>query len=78
MPNVTPEKIGSEQNYPHFGYLSKFSISTNESALIAEPSTPEKLLIEVPHLISNIDLKSGVDQKFLVISCRSTDKNLNA
>lgn len=74
LPSFTPKTISSEQIYQQFGSLSKLSISTNESASIAEPSTPEKLLIEVPHLISNIDLKSGVDQKFLVMSCRSTEQ----
>lgn len=74
LPSFTPKTISSEQIYQQFGSLSKLSISTNESASISEPSTPEKLLIEVPHLISNIDLKSGVDQKFLVMSCRSTEQ----
>lgn len=74
LPSFTPKKISSEQIYQQFGFLSKLSISLNESASNVEPSTPDKLLIDVPHLISNIDLKSGIDQKFLVMSCLTTEQ----
>lgn len=53
LPNFTPEMISSEQNYQQFGSLSKLSLSKNESASIAEPSTPEKCSLKY-HILYQI------------------------
>nr|XP_034304808.1 uncharacterized protein LOC117682074 isoform X1 [Crassostrea gigas] len=76
LPSFTPQKINKEQLYQQFGSLSASSIKTEEHGYTmespgTESSPPDRLLIDVPRIITQIDTKC---EELYSVSCLSDDK----
>ncbi|XP_065939007.1 E3 ubiquitin-protein ligase TRIM71 [Magallana gigas] len=76
LPSFTPQKINKEQLYQQFGSLSASSIKTEEHGYTmespgAESSPPDRPLIDVPRIITQINTEYGV---LCSVSCLSDEE----
>ncbi|XP_052677137.1 tripartite motif-containing protein 2-like isoform X1 [Crassostrea angulata] len=82
LPSFTPQKINKEQLYQQFGSLSASSIKTEEHGYTmespgAESSPPDRPLIDVPRIITQINTgypSIGFFNPLRSVSCLSDDK----
>nr|XP_022305360.1 uncharacterized protein LOC111112238 isoform X2 [Crassostrea virginica] len=77
LPNFQPQRIDTEQLLQQFGSLSFLSIETEDQVLTvpsqgAESSTPDRPLLDVPRLITDIPT-TGYDRLYNV-SCLSDEE----
>nr|XP_034310782.1 uncharacterized protein LOC109621220 [Crassostrea gigas] len=75
LPKFTPEKINKEQLYQLFGSLSALSIKTEEHRYTmdspdAESSPPDRPLINVPRVITEINTEFGHNNPLRHVSCQ--------
>ncbi|XP_065929579.1 tripartite motif-containing protein 2-like [Magallana gigas] len=76
LPKFTPEKIIKEQLYQQFGSLSALSIKTEEHGYTmdspnAESSPPDRPLINVPRVITEINTEFGHNNPLRRVLCQS-------
>ncbi|XP_052683525.1 E3 ubiquitin-protein ligase TRIM71-like [Crassostrea angulata] len=76
LPRYTPKKTDKTQIYQQFGFLSALSTKTEELGYIvdspdAESSPLDRPLINVPHIITNINTEFGHLNKLHRVSCQS-------
>nr|XP_034308092.1 E3 ubiquitin-protein ligase TRIM71-like [Crassostrea gigas] len=76
LPSFTPQKINKEQLYQQFGSLSASSIKTEEHGYTmespgSESSPPDRPLIDVPRIITQIDTEY---EKLGSVSCLSDEE----
>ncbi|XP_052685223.1 tripartite motif-containing protein 3-like [Crassostrea angulata] len=74
LPSITPQKINKEQLYQQFSSLSASSIKTEEQVYTmdspgAESSPPDRPLIDVPRIITQINTKYGDSNRLVNVSC---------
>ncbi|XP_052677836.1 uncharacterized protein LOC128158898 [Crassostrea angulata] len=79
LPSFTPQKINKEQLYQQFGSLSASSIKTEEHGYTmespgAESSPPDRPLIDVPRIITQIDPKYREFNPLRSVSCLSDEE----
>eukprot|EP00105_Crassostrea_gigas_P045355 XP_019929503.1 PREDICTED: uncharacterized protein LOC109620808 isoform X2 [Crassostrea gigas] len=80
LPRFTPQKISKEQIYQQIGSLSALSIKTEEHGYTmdspgAESSPlPDRPLIDVPRIITDINTEYGESNKLCIVSCLSDDE----
>eukprot|EP00105_Crassostrea_gigas_P002510 XP_011415070.1 PREDICTED: E3 ubiquitin-protein ligase TRIM71 [Crassostrea gigas] len=79
LPKFTTQKINKEQIYQQIGSLSAFSIKTEEHGYTMdspsdESSPPDKPLIDVPQIITDINTEYGQYNNLYSVSCLSDDE----
>ncbi|XP_019924704.3 E3 ubiquitin-protein ligase TRIM71-like [Magallana gigas] len=79
LPSFTPQKINKEQLYQQFGSLSASSIKTEEQVYTmdspgAESSPPDRPLIDVPRIITQINTEYGDSNRLYSVSCLSDEE----
>ncbi|XP_052709474.1 E3 ubiquitin-protein ligase TRIM71-like [Crassostrea angulata] len=79
LPKFTPQKINKEQIYQQIGSLSALSIKTEEHGYTmdspgAESSPPDRPLIDVPRIITDINTEYGEVNKLCSVSCLSDEE----
>nr|XP_034333357.1 uncharacterized protein LOC117691400 [Crassostrea gigas] len=79
IPRFTPQKINKEDIYQQIGSLSSLSIKTEEYGCTmdspgVESSPPDKPLIDVPRIITDINTKYGKSNRLFSVSCLSDDE----
>ncbi|XP_052676235.1 uncharacterized protein LOC128157679 [Crassostrea angulata] len=79
LPSFTPQKINKEQLYQRFGSLSASLIKTEEHGFTmespgAESSPPDRPLIDVPRIITEIDTEYGGLNLLRSVSCLSDEE----
>eukprot|EP00105_Crassostrea_gigas_P016069 XP_011433306.1 PREDICTED: tripartite motif-containing protein 45 [Crassostrea gigas] len=79
LPRFTPQKINKEQIYQQIGCLSAFPIKTEDHGYTvdspgAESSPLDRLLIDVPRIIKEINTDNGKLNNLRSMSCLSDDE----
>ncbi|XP_065928098.1 E3 ubiquitin-protein ligase TRIM71 [Magallana gigas] len=79
LPRFTPQKINKEQIYQQIGSLSALSINTQGHGYTmdipgAESSPPDRPLIDVPRIITDINTEYGQSNELFGVSCLSDDE----
>ncbi|XP_065928511.1 E3 ubiquitin-protein ligase TRIM71-like [Magallana gigas] len=79
LPRFTPQKINKEQIYQQIGSLSSLSIKTEQHGYTmdspgAESSPPDRPLIGVPRIITDINTEYGKSNELSSVSCLSDDE----
>ncbi|XP_011413043.3 uncharacterized protein [Magallana gigas] len=79
LPRFTPQKINKEQIYQQIGSLTALSIKTEENGYTmdsagVESSPPNKPLIDVPLIITDINTEYGGSNRLGSVSCLSDDE----
>ncbi|XP_052709475.1 uncharacterized protein LOC128184158 [Crassostrea angulata] len=79
LPRFTPQKINKEQIYQQIGSLSALSIKTEEHGYTMDSpgsvsSPPDRPLIEVPRIITDINTEYGEVNKLCSVSCLSDNE----
>uniref|UniRef100_K1RBA5 Tripartite motif-containing protein 2 n=1 Tax=Magallana gigas TaxID=29159 RepID=K1RBA5_MAGGI len=78
LPRFTPQKINKEQIYQQIGSLSALSIKSEEHGYTmdspgAESSPPDRPLIDVPRIITEVNTEYGLSNILRSVSCLSDD-----
>eukprot|EP00105_Crassostrea_gigas_P015932 XP_011433118.1 PREDICTED: uncharacterized protein LOC105332276 [Crassostrea gigas] len=79
LTRFTPQKINKEQIYQQIGSLSALSIKTDEHGYLidysgAESSPPDRQLIDIPRIITDINTEYGNSNELCCVSCLNDEE----